>query len=303
MDSPTVTLITILRERIESLRAAGNLQEALHTANAAVDKAQQSLTTDYDSIDAFSSVLEIRAEIRRELGNHEAACEDYRQAIDQLEERPDRLAQLGRLHAGLGASHDALGNRQRAATHWRVAIECFERCDPPYLLDVAALSNNLGFLAKAEKNIDEAETHFLRALEILHSQLGQENEETAAVSNNLGALYHASRYFDQAREMHMMALEARRNLFGEDHPDTAQSHNNLALALLETGDRTWARRHFEKALAGFEALGSDYCEDLEAVASNYCDFLREENEGSLADIVAGRVKEHLDRKRPAPASA
>lgn len=301
MDSPTVTLITILRDRIESLRAEGNLQEALHTANATVDKAQQSLTTDFDSIDAFSSVLEIRAEILRELGNHEAARDDYRQAIDQLEDRPDRFAQIGRLHAGLGASHDALGNRDRTADHWRIAMDCFERCNPPYMLDVAALSNNLGFLAKASGDIDAAETHFLRALEILHSQLGQEHEETAAVSNNLGALYHASRYYEQAREMHMMALEARRNLFGEDHQDTAQSHNNLALALLETGDRTWARRHFEKALAGFEALGAPYCDDLEAVASNYCGFLREEGETALAEVVAGRVKEHLDRKRPAPA--
>lgn len=293
MDSPTATLITILRERIESQRAEGNLEEALHAANAAVEKAQQSLTADFESIDTFAAVLEIRAEILRELGNHEAASEDYRQAIDQLDGRPDRLDQLGRLHAGLGASHDALGNRDRAAIHWQQAIACFERSDPPFLLDVAALSNNLGFLAKSAGDIDAAETHFLRALEILHSQLGQEHEETAAVSNNLGALYHTSRYFEQAREMHMMALEARRKLFGEDHPDTAQSHNNLALAMLETGDRTWARRHFEKALTGFEALGRDYCDDLEAVASNYCGFLREEGEAALAEVVAGRVREHL----------
>jgi tetratricopeptide (TPR) repeat protein len=290
MDSPTATLITILRERIESLRNAGDLEEALHAANAAVEKCQQSLGQDFEAIDAFVSVLEIRAEILRETGKHEAAREDYRQAIDQLEERPDRLAQLGRLHAGLGASHDALSNRERTIEHWRQAIHCFERCDPPFLLDVAALSNNLGFLAKAAKDVDGAETHFLRSLEILHSQLGANHEETAAVSNNLGALYHSAKYFEQAREMHMMALEARRELFGDQHPDTAQSHNNLALALLETGDRTWAKRHFEKALAGFEALGPDYHPDLEAVASNYCGFLREEGESSLAEIIAGRVQ-------------
>jgi hypothetical protein len=88
----------------------------------------------------------------------------------------------------------------------------------------------------------------------------------------------------------MMALETRRELFGENHPDTAQSHNNLALALLQTGDRAWARRHFEKALAGFEQLGPAYAQDLEAVASNYCDFLREEGDGSLAELIAGRVQ-------------
>lgn len=297
MDSSTATLISILRERVEDLRAAGDLEEALHAANAAVEKTQQALTTDFESIDLFCQALEIRAEMRREMGHLDEAREDYRQAIDQLEDRPDRLAQLGRLHAGLGAVHDVQGDRERAARHWQQAVECFERADPPYLLDVATLSNNLGFLEKKANNLEAAETHFLRALEILHAQLGQNHEETAAVSNNLGALYHTCGYYEQAREMHMMALEARRELFGDDHPDTAQSHNNLALALLETGDRAWARRHFEKALAGFEVLGADFCDDLEAVASNYCDFLREDGEVALAEIVAGRAREHLAKTR------
>ena len=296
MDSPTATLITILRERIGTLRAAGDLDEALHAANAAVAKTQQALGQDYQSIDAFVAVLEIRAEILREMGNHTAALEDYRQAIDQLDDRPDCHAQLGRLHAGLGAAHDGLSNRDRTVAHWQEAINCFERCDPPFLLDVAALSNNLGFLAKAAKDVDTAETHFLKALEILHAQLGVGHEETAAVSNNLGALYHSARFFEQAREMHMMALESRRSQFGETHPDTAQSHNNLALALLETGDRTWARRHFEKSLAGFEALGHEFRADLEAVASNYCGFLREEGETSLSEIIAARVQQVIAPK-------
>ena len=290
MDSPTATLITILHERLESLRDAGDLQEALHTASAAVEKTQQTLGSDIDSIDAFASALEIRGDILRELNKPEAAREDYRQALDQLDSRPDRLDQIGRLHASLGAAHDTLGNTPSAEEHWRVAISYFERHDPPLLLDVAALSNNLGFLAKAAKDHDAAESYFLKALEILHEQLGKEHEQTAAVSNNLGALYLAAKFYEQAREMHMMALETRRGLFGEEHPDTAQSHNNLALAMLETGDRSWARRHFEKALAGFEALGPDYITDLEAVASNYCDFLREEGESAQADRIAERVQ-------------
>ena len=142
-------------------------------------------------------------------------------------------------------------------------------------------------------DLDAAEDYFLKSLEIMHAEVGQKHEETASVSNNLGAVYLAAGYLDQAREMHMIALETRREIFGENHPDTAQSHNNLALALLQTGDRAWARRHFEKALAGFEALGAAYSDDLEAVASNYCDFLKEEGEANLAEIIAGRVRELL----------
>ncbi len=291
MDSPTATLIGILQDRVESLRAAGNLKEALHASSAAVEKSQQSLEPNLDSIDAFASALEIRGDIHRELGNFEAARDDYRQAIDQLQDRPDRFDQVGRLHAGLGAAYDGLGREEHAVNNWKVAMDYFERHDPPLLLDIAAMANNLGFIAKAGGDLDTAESNFLRALEIVHSQLGQDHEQTATVSSNLGALYQAAGFNEQAREMHMISLETRRKLLGEEHPDTAQSHNNLALALLNTGDRSWARRHFEKSLAGYEALGPDYAPDLEAVASNYCEFLREEGETNLAEVIAGRVRD------------
>ena len=290
MDSPTATLIGILRDRVETLRAAGNLNEALHAATAAVEKSQQTLGPNLDSIDAFASALEIRGDIHRELANFELAREDYRQAIDQLQDRPDRFDQIGRLHAALGAAYDGLGQEERAVSHWQKAVDFFERHEPPLLLDIAAMANNLGFIAKAAGDLDTAESNFLRALEILHSQLGQEHEQTATVSSNLGALYQAAGFYEQSREMHMIALETRRKLLGEEHPDTAQSHNNLALALLNTGDRSWARRHFENSLAGYEALGPEYAADLEAVASNYCDFLRQEGESQLAEVIAGRVR-------------
>lgn len=293
MDSPTATLIGILQDRVESLRDAGNLDEALHAVTAAVEKCQQTLSPNLDSIDAFASALEIRGDIHRELGNYELARDDYRQAIDQLEDRPDRLAQVGRLHAEVGAAYDELGRPDHASRHWKMAIEFFEKHEPPLLLDIAAMANNLGFIAKADGNFEAAESYFLRALEILHSQLGQDHEQTATVSSNLGALYHTTGLYEQAREMHMIALETRRKLLGDDHPDTAQSHNNLALVLLQTGDRNWARRHFEKALTSFEVLGHEYASDLEAVASNYCDFLRDEGEAQLAELIEGRVRDAI----------
>ncbi len=293
MDSPTATLIGILQDRVETLRAAGDLDEALHAATAAVEKSQQTLGPDLDSIDAFASSLEIRGDVYRELANFELARDDYRQASDQLQNRPDRFDQMGRVHAGLGAAYDELGNEQKAVDNWQLALDFFEKHEPPLLLDVAAMANNLGFMAKSNGDLDKAESSFLRALEILHSRLGQAHEQTATVSSNLGALYQKAGFYEQSREMHMMALETRRNLLGEEHPDTAQSHNNLALSLLSTGDRSWARRHFEKSLAGYEVLGLEYADDLEAVASNYCDFLREEGEVTLADLIAGRVREAL----------
>lgn len=293
MDTATANLIQLMLDRAESLREKGDLHEAVHAANAAVEKCEQQLGPDLDNIDAFANSLECRADLFLELGKYVEAAEDLKHAIDQLDNRPDRIAQVGRLYAMLGAAYDGQERSGKAIEAWQNAVAFFDKHEPPLLMDVAAITNNLGFMAKANGDLDAAEDYFLKSLEIMHSEVGVKHEETAAVSNNLGAVYLAAGYLDQAREMHMMALETRRELFGENHPDTAQSHNNLALALVQTGDRAWARRHFEKALAGFEALGVAYADDLEAVASNYCDFLKEEGEASLADVIAGRVKELL----------
>ena len=294
MDTATVNLIAILLGRAESLRAAGNLHEALHSVNAAVQKCQHLLSPNLDDIDAFATALEKRGDIYREIRSCELARDDYRQAIDQLDNRPDRFAQIGRIHAALGAAEDELEHEEKAVHHWQKAIEFFERNEPPLLLDIAAIANNLGVVTKARGDLETAEAYFLRALEILHSLLGQEHEQTATVSSNLGALYQAARFDEQARELHMIALETRHRLLGDEHPDTAQSHNNLALALLRTGDRAWARRHFESAFASYEVLSGEYAADLEAVSSNYCDFLRDEGEDQLAELIEGRTRDAVE---------
>jgi tetratricopeptide (TPR) repeat protein len=294
MDKPTANFIQIMRERVFTLRELGDLGEALHAAHALVDKCQQMLSSDLETIDAFVAGLEVRAGIYMDLQAYDEALEDAKHAIDQLDGRKDRLDQLGRLYALLGAAYDGLGRYDRVITSWEKAVDCFERHDPPMMMDIAAITNNLGFTAKSAGNLDAAEDYFLKSLEIMHSVVGPKHSETAAVSNNLGAVYLAAGYLEQAREMHMMALETRRELFGDQHPDTAQSHNNLALAMLETGDRDRARKHFEMALESFESLGKEYADDLDAVASNFCDFLRDQNDEKLADIIGARVKARLE---------
>jgi tetratricopeptide (TPR) repeat protein len=270
MDTATANFIQLMLDRAESLREKGDLHEAVHAANAAIEKCEQELGPDLETIDAFANSLETRADLLLELRKYVEAAEDLKHAIDQLDNRPDRIAQVGRLYALLGAAYDGQGRPEKAIEAWRTAVEFFEKHEPPMLLDVAAITNNLGFMAKASGDFGTAEDHFLRSLEIMHSELGLKHEETASVYNNLGAVYLAAGYLD-----------------------TAQSHNNLALSLLQTGDRAWAGRHFEKALTGFESLGMAYADDLESVASNYCDFLREEGEANLADVIDGRVKELL----------
>jgi tetratricopeptide (TPR) repeat protein len=264
MDKPTANLIHIMHDRVKALRAQGDLSEALHAANAAVDKCQQLLSADHDSIDAFVASLEDRAAIFLDMGQYGDAADDAKQAIDQLDGRKERFGQMGRMYAILGAAYDGLNRYDQVISAWEKAVSFFELANPPMKMDMATIINNLGFTAKS-------------------------------ACNNLGAVYLAAGYLEQSREMHMMALETRKELFGDHHPDTAQSHNNLALALVEMGDREWARKHFEKALEGFEALGRESDEDLEAVVSNFCDFLRDQNENKLADIIEARVNARLSK--------
>ena len=295
MDKPTANLIQIMRDRVKALRGQGNLNEALHAANATVDKCQQLLSPDHDSIDAFVASLEDRAGIFMDMGEYGDAAEDAKQAIDQLEGRKERYGQMGRMYAILGAAYDGMDRYDQVIAAWEKAVSFFELANPPMKMDMATIINNLGFTAKSAGNLDAAEDYFLKSLELMHSVVGTKHAETASVCNNLGAVYLAAGYLEQAREMHMMALETRKELFGDHHPDTAQSYNNLALALLEMGDREWARKHFEKALEGFEALGREYDEDLEAVVSNFCDFLRDQNDNKLADIIQARVSARMSK--------
>ena len=291
MNSATVSFLKMLRHRVEDLVKDGDWEEAVHAANAAVEKSQQELSGDSQSVDAFANAVEVRAELLRQLGRFDEALDDYTQAIMVLEEREDHEVQLGRLYAGLGAVYDATGRFDEAEESWRRAADYFKNADPPAWLDVAAMWNNLAFLRRAVEDLEQAETYFLKALEIVHRELGPKHEETALLYNNLGACYQAGGYYEQAREMHLMALEARRERLGELHPDTAQSHNNLALTLEMTGDHKEAVGHFERALKGFEAAGEEYKEDLAAVAANYAACLRQQGDEKGAAEMENRSSE------------
>lgn len=293
MDSTKLTLLTILRDRVAHLCAEGNITEALHAATAAVLKAEQELSSDLDSIEVFALVLEVRGDLYRQLGEAENARDDYRQAIDQLNNRLDLAEQLGRLHAALGAVHDDLENFERAIHHWEVAISYFEKTQPPSPMMIAALSNNIAYLKKSLGDLDGAETSLLVALEIFHRELGPDDDETASVCNNLGALYHQVGHYEQAREMHLMALEARRKLYGENHPDTAQSYNNLALALSETGDPELAKDHFECAIDALSHCGAEIQHELVSVSENYIQFLQQSEDHQSSKKVADRVQQTL----------
>lgn len=70
------------------------------------------------------------------------------------------FAQMGRMYALLGAAYDGLARYDRVISSWEKAVSYFEINDPPMMMDVAAITNNLGFTAKSAGNLDAAEDYF-----------------------------------------------------------------------------------------------------------------------------------------------
>ena len=295
MESGTANLLQMLQNRVKKLCEDGNWDEAMHAATAAVDKARAELDEDPKSIEQLAVSLEVKGDFLRQYGYLEDSRKAYLESLELLEGSVDHSEQLGRISASVAFVYDTDGNEDEAIIFYKRAIDLFERMDPPSVLDVADLCNNLAYIYKSRGDFDTAENLYLKALEICHENLGQHDEETAAICNNVGALYLAAGYYEQAREMHMMALEARRESFGEHHLETAQSHANLALALSETDEHEWARKHFSSALKIYEDKVREAPMDYATVSSNFAEFLRGTGDEKMASSIEKRAGKYLKK--------
>jgi len=299
MESGTANLLKMLQERVKKLCEDGKWDEAMHAATAAVDKARATLDDDERSVEELSASLEVKGDFLRQYGYLEDSRMAYLEALELLEGNDTHAhthtEALARISASVAVVYDSDGNEDEAITFYKRSIDLFERMDPPSVLDVADLCNNLAYIYKSRGDFDTAENLYLKALQICHESLGENDEETAAICNNVGALYLAAGYYEQAREMHMMALEARRATFGEHHLETAQSHANLALALCETDEKEWAKKHFQNSLKIYEDKVREAPMDYATVSSNFAEFLRGMGDDKTATAVEKRAGKKLKK--------
>lgn len=288
-------MLNMLQDRVRQLCDEGKWDEAMHAATAAVEKARAALDDDAQSVEELSASLEVKGDFLRQYGYLGDARTVYLEALDLVDGKPEYTEQQARISASVAVTYDSDGDEDEAITYYKRGIDLFERMDPPAVLDVADLCNNLAYIYKSRGDFDTAENLYLKALQICHESLGPEDEETAAICNNVGALYLAAGYYEQAREMHMMALEARRKTFGEHHLETAQSHANLALALCETDELDWAKKHFEKSLQIYEDKIREAPMDYATVSSNFAEFLRIQGDEKAAAAVEKRAGKMLKK--------
>lgn len=296
MESGTIKLLNMLHERVRKLCDAGQWDEAMHAATAAVEKARAALKEDDPkSIEKLSASLEVKGDFLRKYGNLEEARKAYFEALELLAGNASYTESMARISASVAVVYESDGNTEEAITFYKRSIELFERMDPPAIIDVAGLCNNLAYIHKRCGDFETAESLYLKALEIYYDNLGADDEETAAICNNVGALYMAVGSYEQAREMFMMALEARRKVFGEKHLETAQSYANLAVALSHTDEHKWAKKNYENSLKIYEDMVKEAPMDYATVSANYVDFLREQGDDKAAVAMEKRASKRLRR--------
>lgn len=295
MESGTVKLLNMLHDRVRQLCEAGKWEEAMHTANTAVEKSRAALDDDSKSMEELSASLEVKGDFLRQYGNLEEARKAYFEALELLEGNAEYTEHMARISASVAVVYETDGNTDESITFYERSIELFQRMDPPSLIDVASLCNNLAYIHKTCGDLDTAEGLYLKALEIYHDILGADAEETAAICNNVGALYLAAGCYEQAREMFTMALEARRKVFGEKHLETAQSYANLAAALSYINENKGAKKNFENSLKIYESKVREAPMDYATVSSNYAEFLRDQGNEKAAISVEKRASKSLKK--------
>lgn len=274
-------------QKIRDLARIGEFAAATDTATDLIAR----LAVDEDAAGSHGIALALveRARARRLLGDVAGGGEDATAALERfalVNAAPEALAAA---HVELAEHQGHIGRHKEAIREWSRAIACHEAAKNPRIMEIAAISNNLAFLHRADGDFDGAETHFLRALEIFYENSGPNDPNTVTVASSVGALYQAAGLPEQAHEFLTMALDGNRALHGEGHPDTAATHHDLAVAFRTSGNRSWARRHYEKALGAYEELGAEYHQELREIADAYCQLLSEDGEAALAEKIDQRV--------------
>ena len=269
-----------------------NTEELRKLGDEAVDKARANKETDLLSDHDLSRGLELRAIFLRNIGDYDAAKNDYVEALGLMSSTSNADEGIGRVCAGMAHTHEMNGDTDQAKSFYQRAIAAFERLTPPAVLDIADISNNLAFIYEADDDFDKAETFLLAASKAYHETLGPEHEKTAVLYNNVGTLYFKAEHDDRAKKMHNLSLESRTTIFGDIHVETAQSHGNLALVLVREGEVDKAREHFDKALKGFETDLEVSRDDYEIVAANYRDVLESLKDNKAVTGLDKRLKKH-----------
>ena len=211
-----------------------------------------------------AEVLVELARVNHELGEHETAAMQLRQALhiaDALAGTRRREELRARALEALGALERARGRYGKAEGLLHEARELAERVYGPESLQVAGVLNELGMVCKYSGRFDEGRAHYDSALAILTSRIGREASDVAAIYHNLGGLEHARGDFAAAEPYARAAVRIRERALGPAHIAVAADKAAHAAILDALGQHDQAATFFREAIDTFEReLGPDHHE-------------------------------------------
>ncbi len=282
-------LWAILNEKLDLLRANGQLAEAMRIGETALDLARRAFPEGAPTI-ALS--LEKLGQLHDQAGDRHAAKPFLVKAHElRLRENPaNNERALYRSARRLGFLCENLQENEEAIGYYEKAIELATNLrDLPYS-DFGTMLNNVALLYRKSGRQKEAEPYYLHALELYQKQLGPEHEDVASVLNNLAVFYTNERRYAEAEQTHRRALAIREKIHPASHPDIAQSKCNLAVVFHSRGEYAQASELYQESLEVWEEAMDKPPADYEIVASNYADLLRSLGKARQANQIETRAR-------------
>ncbi len=281
-------LWAILNDKLDMLRHAERLPDAIRVAETAVEVGKRAFAADHPNI-AIS--FEKLGQLHDQDGNS-AGAKPYllrAHAVLTRGESPDPRA-IYRSARRLGFLADNLGETEEAITYYEKAIEAGTQLPELPYGELGTMLNNIALIYRKTGRAEAAEPYYLRALEIYEKQLGPEHPDVASVLNNLAVFYTNARRFHEAERIHLRALAIREKVHPPTHSDIAQSKCNLAVVYHSRGDYARASELYRASLETWEEAAAKPPADYEIVASNYADLLRSLGKARQAAKLEERAK-------------
>ena len=281
----------ILNDKLDMLRGAGQLPDAVRVAEAALELARRAFSPADPN---YALSLEKLGQLHDQAGDRAAAKPYLVRAHEVLArgEPPDHRA-IYRSARRLAFLCDNDGETDEAMSYYEKAIAAGTQLpDLPYS-DLGTMLNNIALMYRKSGRQKAAEPYYLQALEIYEKQLGPEHPDIASVLNNLAVFYTNERRFHEAEKTHLRALAIREKVHPPTHPDIAQSKCNLAVVYHSRGDYPRASELYRASLQTWEESLEKPPADYEIVASNYADLLRSLGKAKQA----AQLEERARKKR------
>jgi len=177
----------ILNDKLDMLRAANRLPEAIRIAETAFDLAKRAFQPG-DS--KYTLSLEKLGQLHDQAGDRATAKPYLVTAHGFLEKaEPVDGRALFRSARRLGFLCDNLGETDAAIAYYETAFKTGSKLEDIPYSDLGTMLNNVALIYRKTGRQKAAEPYYLHALEIYEKQLGPDHPDVASVLNNLAVFY------------------------------------------------------------------------------------------------------------------